>query len=191
MTEEAAIQQSEPAAAGVRWYVVHVMSRYEKKVRADMQYRIEEEGLQHKFGNILIPSEEVIEIKSGKKRKVERLFYPGYLLVQMAMEPDCWQLVRDVSHVYGFIGDSEKPTPLQDAEAEAIQERLSETRTSEPRMKTIFEIGEMVRVIKGPFADFSGTVEEVNYSKNRLWVAISIFGRTTSTELTFHQVTRA
>ena len=127
---------------------------------------------------MLVPSEEVIELKSGQKRKVERLFYPGYVLIEMAMEPDCWHLVRQVPNVRGFIGGDLEPTPLAENEAQNILSRLEVTRSSKPKMETIFEVGEVVRVTEGPFADFSGSIEDVNYAKSRLWVAISIFGRT-------------
>ena len=179
-----------PVAGGLRWYVLHAKSRYEKKVCENLQQRILEQGLSDKFGRMLVPSEEVIELKSGQKRKVERLFYPGYVLIEMAMEPDCWHLVRQVPNVRGFIGGDLEPTPLAENEAQNILSRLEVTRSSKPKMETIFEVGEVVRVTEGPFADFSGSIEDVNYAKSRLWVAISIFGRTTSTELAFNQVVR-
>ena len=183
-------QQLAATRPGMQWYIVHAMSRYEKKVCDLLQQRIKEEGLEDKFGRLLVPSEEIIELKSGQKRKVERLFYPGYILIEMAMDPDCWQMVRHTRHVRGFIGGLGDPTPVPEEEAFRILSRQEATRTSKPRMTTIFEVGEVVRVTKGPFADFSGTVEDVNYAKSRLWVAISIFGRTTSTELSFNHVVR-
>ncbi|MGI9345729.1 MAG: transcription termination/antitermination protein NusG [Gammaproteobacteria bacterium] len=176
--------------SGMNWYVIHARTRYEKKVRDELKRRIEEFGLSDKFGRMLVPSEDVIELKSGKKRKVERLFYPGYILIEMAMDSACWQLIKRLRHVRGFIGKEHEPTPLRDSEAVAILDRFETSKTSAPKVETIFDIGETVRVTEGPFSDFSGTVEEINYTKGRLWVAISIFGRTTSTELGFNQVVR-
>ena len=145
-------------------------------------------GMEERFGDILVPTEEVVEMREGKKRKSERKFYPGYVLVNMEMDDETWHLVKSVPRVLGFVGgNAERPAPITDAEAALILDRVSEGGDV-PRPKTMFEPGEMVRVTDGPFADFTGTVEEVNYEKNRLQVAVVIFGRSTPVELEFDQV---
>jgi transcriptional antiterminator NusG len=175
----------------MRWYVVHAYSQYENNVMKALKERIVRAGLQDKFGDILVPTEEVVEIKDGVKRMTERKFFPGYVLVQMEMMEDTWHLVKSTPKVLGFIGGTqEKPAPISDKEAEKILNRVTES-VEKPRPKTLFEPGESVRVKEGPFADFNGAVEEVNYEKNRLRVAVLIFGRSTPVELEFSQVEKA
>ncbi|MBN3564947.1 MULTISPECIES: transcription termination/antitermination protein NusG [Aliamphritea] len=175
----------------MRWYVVHAYSGYEKRVMNSLKERVELAGMEDRFGDILVPTEEVVEIKEGKKRKSERKFYPGYVLVQMDMDDETWHLVKDTPRVMGFIGGTaDKPAPITEREADAILQRV-ESGADKPRPKTVFEPGEMVRVTDGPFADFNGVVEEVNYEKNRLQVAVLIFGRSTPVELEFGQVEKA
>ena len=174
-----------------RWYVVHAYSGYEKKVAGALQERVKLHGMEDRFGEILIPTEEVVEMRGGQKRKSERKFFPGYVLVQMELDDDTWHLVKDTPRVMGFIGGkADKPAPITDAEANAILQRI-EAGVESPRPKTLFEAGEMVRVIDGPFNDFSGVVEEVNYEKSRLRVAVLIFGRSTPVELDFGQVEKS
>jgi len=156
-----------------------------------LKERVELYNMQEGFGDILVPTEEVVEIREGKKRKSERKFYPGYVLVQMEMNDDTWHLVKATPRVLGFIGGTaDKPAPITEKEAQAILQRV-ESGVDQPRPKTLFEPGEMVRVVYGPFADFNGVVEEVNYEKNRLHVAVLIFGRSTPVELEFGQVEKA
>lgn len=171
-----------------RWYVVHAYSGYEKHVMRSIKERIELHDMHDLFGEVLVPTEEVVEIKSGQKRKSERKFFPGYVLVQMEMKDDSWHLIKDTPRVMGFIGGTaDRPAPITEKEAQAILKRV-EDGSDKPRPKTLFEPGEVVRVIDGPFADFNGVVEEVNYDKNRLQVAVLIFGRSTPVELEFVQV---
>ena len=171
-----------------RWYVVHAYSGYEQQVKRSLEERVNRMGLQEFFGDILVPTEEVVEMREGQKRKSERKFFPGYVLVQMEMTDETWHLVKDAPKVMGFIGGtSDRPAPITDKEAEAILNRMQEG-AEKPRPKTLFEAGEMVRIIDGPFTDFNGTVEEVDYEKSRLRVEVSIFGRSTPVELEFHQV---
>ena len=171
-----------------RWYVVHAYSGFEKSVKRTLEERIEFNGLTEKFGDILVPTEEVVEMRSGQKRKSERKFFPGYVLVSMEMDDDTWHLVKECPKVLGFIGGTaDKPAPITQKEADAILNRIEEG-VSKPKPARLFEVGEMVRVIDGPFADFSGVVEKVNYEKSRLNVAVMIFGRSTPVELEFSQV---
>jgi transcriptional antiterminator NusG len=175
----------------MRWYVVHAYSQYENHVMRALKERIARAGLQDKFGDILVPTEEVVEIKDGTKRTTERKFFPGYVLVQMEMDEDTWHLVKSTPKVLGFIGGTpDKPAPISEKEANAILNRVEES-VEKPKPKTLFDPGEAVRVTDGPFADFSGVVEEVNYDKNRLRVAVLIFGRSTPVELEFSQVEKA
>ena len=175
----------------MRWYVVHAYSGYEKRVMNSLKERVELYGMQDRFGDILVPTEEVVEIRDGKKRKSERKFYPGYVLVQIDMGDEAWHLVKDTPRVLGFIGGTaDKPAPITEKEAQEILRRV-ESGVDKPRPKTLFEPGEMVRVVDGPFADFNGVVEEVNYEKNKLHVAVLIFGRSTPVELEFGQVEKA
>ncbi|MEX2499258.1 MAG: transcription termination/antitermination protein NusG [Wenzhouxiangellaceae bacterium] len=171
-----------------RWYVVHAYSGFEKQVQRSLKERIERSGMEDQFGEILVPTEEVVEMKKGVKRRSERKFFPGYVLVEMDMNEDTWHLVKDVPKVMGFIGGKQdKPAPISQKEADMILNRVAEG-VDKPRPKVLFEPGEMVRVIDGPFNDFNGTVEEINYEKSRLRVAVSIFGRSTPVELDFQQV---
>jgi transcription termination/antitermination protein NusG len=175
----------------LRWYVVHAYSGFENHVKRSLQERIERFGMQDKFGEILVPTEEVVEMREGQKRKSERKFFPGYVLVQMEMDDETWHLVKDVPKVLGFIGASaDRPSPISDKEADTILQRMQEG-AEKPRPKVLFEPGEVVRVTDGPFNDFNGVVEEVNYDKSRLLVAVQIFGRSTPVELEFHQVEKA
>ncbi|MBZ0072343.1 MAG: transcription termination/antitermination protein NusG [Gammaproteobacteria bacterium] len=174
-----------------RWYVVHAYSGFENQVKRSLIDHIARHGLQDRFGEILIPTEEVVEIREGQKRKSERKFFPGYVLVQMEMDDDTWHLVKNVPKVMGFIGGtSDRPAPITDREAESILQRIQEG-VEKPRPKVLFEPGEVVRVTDGPFNDFNGVVEEVNYEKSRLRVAVLIFGRSTPVELEFSQVEKA
>ena len=175
----------------LRWYVVQAFSGFEGKVKRSLEERIERYGMQDHFGEILVPTEEVVEMKDGQKRKSERKFFPGYVLVQMDLNDEAWHLVKAVPRVLGFIGGSaDRPAPISDKEADAILQRMQEG-AEKPRPKVLFEVGEMVRVVEGPFNDFSGVVEEVNYDKSRLLVAVQIFGRSTPVELEFHQVEKS
>jgi transcription termination/antitermination protein NusG len=176
---------------GKRWYVVHAYSGYENYVVQALQERIRVEGLQDKFDEIIVPTEEVLEMRAGQKRKSVRKFFPGYVLVKMEMDEKTWHLVRKTPKVLGFIGGtSDKPVAITEKEADAILNRVKEG-VDKPRPKILFEPGEVVRVIDGPFADFNGVVEEVNYEKNRLRVAVLIFGRSTPVELDFSQVEKS
>ncbi len=172
----------------LKWYVVHAYSGYEQHVMRTLKERIQHSGLEDQFGDILVPTEEVVEMRDGKKRKSDRKFFPGYVLVQMAMNDATWHLVKEAPRVLGFIGGtSDKPAPITDKEADAILQSV-EDGVDKPRPKILFEPGEVVRVIDGPFADFNGVVEEVNYEKSRLRVSVLIFGRSTPVELEFGQV---
>lgn len=171
-----------------RWYVVHAYSGFEKKVAASLKERVELHQMQDLFGDVLVPTEEVVEMRGGQKRKSERKFFPGYVLVQMELNDDTWHLVKETPRVMGFIGGkADKPAPITEKEAQAILQRVDDS-ADKPKPKTIFEPGEMVRVCDGPFNDFNGVVEEVNYEKSRLRVAVLIFGRSTPVELEFGQV---
>ncbi len=172
----------------MRWYVVQAFSNYEKRVKLTLEEAIGRLGMEDYFGEILVPTEEVVEMKAGQKRTSERKFYPGYVLVQMVMNDESWHLVKSTPRVSGFIGGkASDPTPLTDREAMEILQRVQDG-TDAPRHKFSFEPGELVRVTEGPFADFNGTVEDVNYEKSKLRVAVSIFGRSTPVELDFGQV---
>ena len=172
----------------LKWYVVHAYSNFEKKVRTSLEERIKLNGLEHKFGKILVPTEEVVEMKEGKKRSSERKFFPGYVLVEMDLDEETWHLVKEVPKVLGFIGgSSDRPAPITEKEANAILNRVQDG-VDKPRPKVMFEPGEIVRVTDGPFNDFSGAVESVNYEKSKLSVAVQILGRPTPVELGFDQV---
>lgn len=171
----------------LRWYVVQAFSGYEGRVQKTLIEHIEIQGLADKFGQILVPTEEVVEMRAGQKRKSARKFFPGYVLVEMAMDEEAWHLVKSVPRVLGFIGGtSDRPAPITQKEADRILQRLEDTHT--PKPKTLFEVGEVVRVIDGPFADFNGVVEELDYEKNRIKVSVLIFGRSTPVDLEFSQV---
>ncbi len=171
-----------------RWYVVHAYSGFEGRVKKTLEESIAIHDVQHKFGAIMIPTEDVVEMRAGQKRRSERKFFPGYVLVQMEMDEQTWHLVKNLPRVLGFIGGtSDRPAPISDREAENIINQM-QNNSDKPKPKVLFEAGEVVRVTDGPFADFNGEVEEVNYDKSRLRVAVSIFGRSTPVELEFDQV---
>lgn len=172
-----------------RWYVVHAYSGFEQQVARSLKERITNAGMEDHFGEVLVPTEEVVEMRpDGKQRKSDRKFFPGYVLVQMEMDEGSWHLVKDTPRVMGFIGGtSDRPAPITEKEADRILDRVREGG-EKPRPKVLFEVGEVVRVTDGPFADFNGVVEEVNYDKSRLRVSVSIFGRSTPVELEFGQV---
>lgn len=171
-----------------RWYVVHAYSGFENYVKKALLERIHLDKVEDKFGEVLVPTEEVVELRAGQKRKSERKFFPGYVLVEMEMDDQTWHLVRSIPKVLGFIGGtSDKPAPITAKEADIILQRVQDS-SDKPKPKVLFETGEVVRVIDGPFADFNGIVEEVNYEKNRMRVAVLIFGRSTPVELQFDQV---
>jgi len=183
-----------------RWYVVHAYSGFEQQVKRALVDRIARAGMEERFGDVLVPTEEVIEMRGGQKRKSERKFFPGYVLVQIEthidggaprIDDESWHLIKETPKVMGFIGGTaDKPLPIKDSEADAILARVQEG-AEKPRPKILFEPGELVRVTDGPFNDFNGTVEEVNYEKSRLRVAVMIFGRSTPVELEFGQVEKA
>ena len=171
-----------------QWYIVHAYSGYENFVMREITARAQHHKLQDKIGEVVVPSEEVVEMRSGQKRKSKRKFFPGYVLVNMVMDDQTWHMVRAIPRVLGFIGGtSQTPTPITDKEACAIMQRVEEG-VSKPKPKVLFEPGEIIRVKEGPFVDFNGVVEQVNYEKNRLKVAVLIFGRSTPVELEFSQV---
>tara|TARA_Y100000590_G_scaffold383168_1_gene453630 strand:+ start:689 stop:1222 length:534 start_codon:yes stop_codon:yes gene_type:complete len=173
------------------WYVIHAYSGYENKVREALIERIERLNMEESFGEIMVPSEEVVELRGGQERRIQRKFFPGYVLVNMDLNDSTWHLVKDTPRVMGFIGGSkEKPSPISEAEARGIMKQLEHgAEVSKPKIN--FEPGEMVRVIDGPFNDFSGAVEEVNFEKNKVRVAVLIFGRSTPVELEFNQIEKA
>jgi transcription termination/antitermination protein NusG len=173
---------------GKRWYVVHAYSGFEKSVSRALEERINRAGMRDKFGQILVPVEEVVELKGGHKSISERKFFPGYILVEMELNDDTWHLVKNTNKVSGFVGgSSNRPTPISQKEVDKIMAQMQEG-AEKPRPKVLFEVGEMVRVKDGPFTDFNGNVEEVNYEKNKLKVTVTIFGRATPVELDFAQV---
>ena len=172
----------------MRWYVVHAYSGFEKAVARSLKERIELSDYSDHFDEVLVPTEEVVEMRAGQKRRSERKFFPGYVLVHMALNDNTWHLVKETPRVMGFIGGkADSPAPLSDAEAHAILARVQEG-SEKATPKTVFEPGELVRVIDGPFNDFNGVVEEVNYEKSRMVVGVTIFGRSTPVELDFSQV---
>jgi len=174
----------------MEWYVVHAYSGFENTVKRSVEDRINRNDMADKFGQILVPTEEVVEMRDGQKRKSDRKFFPGYVLVEMDMGDESWHLVKDCPKVMGFIGGtSDRPTPITEREAQTILNRIQEG-SEKPRPKVLFEVGELVRVNEGPFTDFNGGVEEGNYEKSRLRVAVSSFGRSTPVELEFGQVSK-
>ena len=183
-----------------RWYVVHAYSGFEHQVARALKDRIARAGMEDRFGDVLVPTEEVVEMRAGQKRKSERKFFPGYVLVQietsgegggLRIDDESWHLVKETSKVMGFIGGTaDRPLPIQDREADAILQRVQDG-VEKPKPKVLFEPGQMVRVVDGPFNDFNGVVEEINYDKSRLRVAVLIFGRSTPVELEFGQVEKA
>ena len=193
MTEEQVTPPAfDPASPeGMRWYVVHAYSGMEKAAERNILERVQRAGMDNKFGRILVPTEEVVEIKNGQKRTTERKFFPGYVLVEMVMDDDTWHLVKNTSKVTGFVGGARnRPSPISQEEVQKIIGQMQEG-SDKPRHKVEFEVGEYVRVKEGPFADFNGSVEEVNYEKSKLRVSVSIFGRATPVELEFTQVEKA
>ena len=175
----------------MRWYVVHAYSGQEKSIQAALLDRIKRSGMADKFGEVLVPTEEVVEMKSGQKAISERRFFPGYILVQMDMTDETWHLVKSTPKVTGFVGGTaNKPTPITQKEVDAIIRQVQEG-VEKPRPKVLFEMGEAVRVKEGPFTDFHGNVEDVNYEKSKLRVSVTIFGRSTPVELDFSQVEKA
>ena len=172
----------------LRWYVVHAYSGYENSVKRSLEERITRSGMDDLFGEILVPTEEVVEMREGQKRNTSRKFFPGYVLVHMEMNDDSWHLVKDVPKVMGFIGGtSDRPAPISDKEAQAILDRVLEG-VEKPKPKVLYEPGEVVRIVDGPFNEFNGVVEEVDYEKSRLRVAVLIFGRSTPVDLEFGQI---
>jgi transcription termination/antitermination protein NusG len=179
---------AKPVNPDLRWYVVHAYSGMEKAVERNIRERINRAGMQDMFGEILVPTEEVVEIKNGQKRTSERRFYPGYVLVQMIMNDDTWHLVKHTNKVTGFVGGAKnRPAPISDEDVAKIMGQMEEG-VEKPRHKVEFTVGEYVRVKDGPFTDFNGTVEEVNYEKSKVRVSVTIFGRATPVELEFSQV---
>ena len=175
-------------ASGLRWYVVHAYSGMEKAVERNLRERVERSGMQAKFGRILVPTEEVVELKNGKKSVTERRFFPGYVLVEMLLDDESWHLVKHTSKVTGFVGGARnRPAPISEAEVMKIVNQMQEG-VDKPRPKVQWQVGELVRVKDGPFTDFNGAVEEVNYEKSKVRVSVTIFGRATPVELDFAQV---
>ena len=175
----------------MNWYVVHTYSQFEKSVQRALTERIQRESMQDKFGQILVPVEEVVELKSGQKSISERKFFPGYVLVEMEMTDESWHLVKSTPKVTGFLGGSAmKPTPISEKEVQHIMQQM-QAGVEKPRPKVLFEVGESVRVKECPFTDFNGMVEDVNYDKNKIRVAVTIFGRSTPVELDFGQVEKS
>ena len=190
-TDSNSAAEAAPVASSKHWYVVHAYSGFENQVKRSLEDRITRFGLEKQFGDILVPTEEVVEMRDGAKRRSDRKFFPGYVLVEMEMNDETWHLVKDCPKVMGFIGGtSDRPTPITEREAQAILDRIQEG-TEKPRPKVLFEVGEVVRVKEGPFTDFNGVVEEVNYEKSRVQVAVSIFGRSTPVELEFGQIDKS
>jgi transcriptional antiterminator NusG len=174
-----------------QWYVVHAYSGFEKSVMRTLKERIERAGMADQFGEILVPVEEVVEMKGGHKSISERKFFPGYVLVQMEMNDASWHLVKSTPKVTGFVGGTPtKPAPISEREVQAIMQQMQEG-VEKPRPKVTFEVGELVRVTDGPFTDFNGSVEDVNYEKSKMRVSVTIFGRPTPVELDFSQVEKA
>jgi len=174
--------------ADKKWYVVHVYSGFEKKIAEQIQHQANQTGLADKIEDILVPTEQVTEVRRGQKTETERKFFPGYVLVKMEMTDDTWHLVRDTPKVTGFLGAKNKPTPITEAEAMRIVKQLSDDAEKPRRPAVVFEVGEQIRVTDGPFTSFNGTVEEVDEEKGRLKVSVSIFGRSTPVDLEYGQV---
>ena len=193
MTDAAVSPSAEsPMAASanpdLRWYVVHAYSGMEKAVERNILERIVRAGMESKFGRILVPMEEVVEVKNGQKKTTERKFFPGYVLVEMIMDDDTWHLVKHTNKVTGFVGGAKnRPAPISEAEVMKIVNQMQEG-TEKPRHKIEFVVGEFVRVKDGPFTDFNGSVEDVNYEKSKVRVSVTIFGRSTPVELEFSQI---
>ena len=190
VVETTVVESSAPAPVNpdLRWYVVHAYSGMEKAVERNIQERITRAGMQAKFGRILVPMEEVVEVKNGQKKTTERKFFPGYVLVEMVMDDDTWHLIKHTNKVTGFVGGAKnRPAPISEAEVMKIVNQMQEG-TDKPRHKVEFVVGEFVRVKEGPFTDFNGSVEDVNYEKSKVRVSVTIFGRSTPVELEFSQI---
>ncbi len=187
-TPAADVVAAAPVNPDLRWYVVHAYSGMEKAVERNIRERIIRTGMQDKFGRILVPMEEVVEVKNGQKKTTERKFFPGYVLVEMIMDDDTWHLVKHTNKVTGFVGGAKnRPAPISEAEVMKIVNQMQEG-TDKPRHKVEFVVGEYVRVKDGPFTDFNGSVEDVNYEKSKVRVSVTIFGRSTPVELEFSQI---
>ena len=188
VVNEAVVGSDLTPTPGMQWYVVHAYSGMEKAVERNITERIVRAGMESKFGRFLVPTEEVVEIKNGQKKTTERRFFPGYVLVEMVMDDESWHLVKHTNKVTGFVGGAKnRPAPISDVDVQKIVSQM-QVGTEKPRHKIEFEIGEYVRVKDGPFTDFNGTVEEVNYDKNKVRVSVTIFGRATPVELDFSQI---
>ncbi|MGH9456461.1 MAG: transcription termination/antitermination protein NusG [Thermoanaerobaculia bacterium] len=172
-----------------QWYIVHTYSGFEERVRENLEQRIDALAMREKFGEIRIPTETLVEMKGGKKREVQRKFFPGYILIEMEMDDEAWHLVKNTPKVTGFVGAGKKPTPLSQEEVDSILNQVVSTK-EKPKPKHVYEHGEHVRIVDGPFTNFTGVVEEVNLDRNTLKVMVTIFGRSTPVELDFLQVTR-
>jgi transcription termination/antitermination protein NusG len=172
-----------------QWYIVHTYSGFEERVKENLTQRVDALGMREKFGEVKIPTETLVEMKNGKKREVQRKFFPGYILVEMDMSDDAWHLVKNTPKVTGFVGTGKKPTPLTPEEVDQILTQVVSTK-EKPKPKHVYEHGEHVRIIDGPFSNFTGVVEEVNLDRNTLKVMVTIFGRSTPVELEFIQVAR-
>jgi transcription termination/antitermination protein NusG len=180
--------QAAPANSNLRWYVVHAYSGMEKAVERNIQEGVARTGMQNKFGRIMVPTEEVVEMKNGQRKTTERKFFPGYVLVEMIMDDETWHLVKHTNKVTGFVGGAKnRPAPISEADVQKIVNQMQEG-TEKPRHKVEFMVGEFVRVKDGPFTDFNGSIEEVNYEKNKVRVSVTIFGRATPVELEFNQI---
>jgi transcriptional antiterminator NusG len=194
MTEESlenTLITTPPAHPDMRWYVVHAYSGMEKAVERNIVERIQQAGMQSKFGRILVPTEEVVEMKNGQKKTTERRFFPGYVLVEMIMDDESWHLIKHTNKVTGFVGGARnRPAPISQEDVLKIVNQMQQG-TDKPRHKVEFMVGEFIRVKDGPFTDFNGTVEEVNYEKNKMRVSVTIFGRATPVELEFGQVEKS
>jgi transcription termination/antitermination protein NusG len=193
LVPEGAVEATTQASSNpdLRWYVVHAYSGMEKSVERNIRERIVRSGMENKFGRIMVPVEEVVEIKNGQKRTTERKFFPGYVLVEMVMDDDTWHLIKHTNKVTGFVGGAKnRPAPISEAEVMKIVNQMQEG-TEKPRPKVEFSVGEYVRVKEGPFTDFNGTVEDVNYEKSKVRVSVTIFGRATPVELEFSQIEKA
>lgn len=189
MTDASTTTQDTTAEqSNLRWYVVHAYSGMEKAVERNLIERIARSGMENKFGRIMVPTEEVVEMKNGQRKTTERKFYPGYVLVEMVMDDDTWHLVKSTNKVTGFVGGARtRPAPISERDFQNIMSQMAEG-SEKPRHKVEFMVGEVVRVKEGPFADFNGSIEDVNYEKNKLRVSVTIFGRATPVELEFSQV---
>ena len=188
LPDEPQVAAAAPKNPDLRWYVVHAYSGMEKAVERNILERIARSGMENKFGRILVPMEEVVEVKNGQKKTTERKFFPGYVLVEMVMDDDTWHLVKHTNKVTGFVGGAKnRPAPISEAEVMKIVNQMQEG-TEKPRHKIEFVVGEYVRVKEGPFTDFNGSVEDVNYEKSKVRVSVTIFGRSTPVELEFSQI---